>query len=61
MDKLSKHNVEFRYLDDTVVCFAVPRSAQLSGGVSTVIDKPWGTPTTTRWWNVVVDVEAKVR
>jgi uncharacterized protein (DUF1697 family) len=55
-DRLTKHNAEVVYLDETVVCVAVPKSAELSGGVSTVIDKPWGTPTTTRWWHVVAEI-----
>jgi uncharacterized protein (DUF1697 family) len=59
-DKLEKHGAVLCHLDNTVVCIAVPRTAELSGGVSTVIDKPWGTASTTRWWNVVVDVAAKV-
>lgn len=59
MDKLAKHHVELRYLDDTVACFAVPKSAELSGGMSTVIDRPWGTPTTTRWWRVVAEISAR--
>ncbi len=36
-----------------------PPLATPPGGASTIIDKPWGTPTTTRWWNVVVDVADK--
>jgi uncharacterized protein (DUF1697 family) len=56
---LAKHNAEVVYLDETVVCVAVPKSAQLSGGVTTVIDKPWGTPTTTRWWHVVAEISER--
>jgi uncharacterized protein (DUF1697 family) len=58
-DKLTKHRAEVVYLDDTVVCVAIPKSAELSGGMSTVIDKPWGTPTTTRWWHVVVEIATR--
>jgi uncharacterized protein (DUF1697 family) len=58
-EKLEQHGAVICHLDDLAVCVAIPRAAELSGGVSTVIDKPWGTPTTTRWWNVVVDVVAK--
>ena len=51
--KLECQQIELAYADETVVCLAVPRDAPLSGGISTVIDKPWGTASTTRWWNVV--------
>jgi uncharacterized protein (DUF1697 family) len=59
-DKLERHGAVLCHLDDTVACTAVPRAGQLTGGVSTVIDKPWGTPTTTRWWHVVCDIAARV-
>lgn len=58
-DRLDRQGAVVTYLDDSVVCAAIPRSAKLTGGMSTIIDKPWGTPTTTRWWNVVEDVAAK--
>jgi uncharacterized protein (DUF1697 family) len=58
-ERLTKSGAIVRHLDDTVLCLAVPRNDQMSGGASTVIDKPWGTPSTTRWWNVVVDITKK--
>jgi uncharacterized protein (DUF1697 family) len=58
-DKLTKHGAEVVYLDDAVVCVAIPKNAELSGGMSTVIDKPWRTATTTRWWHVVVEIAAR--
>jgi uncharacterized protein (DUF1697 family) len=60
-DRLAKHGAIVRYLDDSVVCVSIPRSAELSGGVSTVIDKQWGTASTTRWWNVVEEVASRMR
>jgi uncharacterized protein (DUF1697 family) len=56
LEKLHKESVIVCHQDETVVCSAVPIAAKLSGGISTVIDKPWGTPTTTRWWHVVEEV-----
>jgi uncharacterized protein (DUF1697 family) len=53
MERLAKDGVEVCLLDDRTLCLAVPHYAALSGGASTVIDKTWGTPSTTRWWNVV--------
>jgi uncharacterized protein (DUF1697 family) len=53
MDRVIREGVEVCLLDDRTVCLAIPHAAVLSGGASTVIDKPWGTPSTTRWWNVV--------
>lgn len=58
-ERLDREGVVVTYLDDLVVSAAIPRSAKLTGGMSTLIDKPWGTPTTTRWWNVVEAVAAK--
>ncbi len=58
-ERITKAGAIVRYLDDTVLCLAVPRTDPMSGGASTVIDKPWGTPSTTRWWNVVVDIANK--
>jgi uncharacterized protein (DUF1697 family) len=52
-ERLIKDGVEVCLLDDRTLCLAVPNTAALSGGASTVIDKPWGTASTTRWWNVV--------
>ncbi len=52
-DKLEQAGAWVTYSDDTVVCLAMPNDAALSGGASTVIDKKWGTPSTTRWWHVV--------
>ena len=55
-DRLTREGAEVTYLDDSVVCVAIPRVAKLTGGASTVIDKSWGTASTTRWWNVVEEM-----
>jgi uncharacterized protein (DUF1697 family) len=52
-ERLTKDGVEVPLLDDRTLCLAMPSTAALSGGASSVIDKSWGTPSTTRWWNVV--------
>jgi uncharacterized protein (DUF1697 family) len=58
-ERLIKDGVEMCLLDDRTVCLVIPHSAALSGGASTVIDKPWGTASTTRWWNVVEKVSER--
>ena len=59
IERLTRQGAEVRYLDDSVLCLSIPRSSKLTGGASTVIDKPWGTASTTRWWNVVEAVTAR--
>lgn len=56
VDRLTRERAEVVYLDDSVACLAVPRVSKLTGGASTVIDKAWGTTSTTRWWNVVEEM-----
>jgi uncharacterized protein (DUF1697 family) len=52
-DRLTKDGAQVCLRDDRTLCLALPSTAALSGGASSVIDKSWGTPSTTRWWNVV--------
>jgi uncharacterized protein (DUF1697 family) len=59
LDRIHKGGAEATYMDDTVVCLTMPNAAALSGGASTVIDKYWGTASTTRWWHVVEAIQGR--
>jgi uncharacterized protein (DUF1697 family) len=60
MAKLDAFGAKITYQDDTVLCLAVPKTSDLSGGASALLDKPWGMISTTRWWHVVEAVVAKI-
>jgi uncharacterized protein (DUF1697 family) len=58
-EKLDALGAKIVYQDELTLCLAVPKTSALSGGASTVIDKPWRVASTTRWWHVVEAVAEK--
>jgi uncharacterized protein (DUF1697 family) len=59
MAKLETFGARIMYQDDMVLCLAVPKDSDLSGGASAILDKPWGMVSTTRWWHVVEAIAEK--
>jgi uncharacterized protein (DUF1697 family) len=60
MTKLDAFGAKITYQYDTMLCLAVPKTSDLSGGASALLDKPWGMVSTTRWWHVVEAVVEKI-
>lgn len=58
-EKLLRAGAEVRHLDDRVLCYTLPSQIGAREMGDIAIDRPWGTPSTMRWWNVVADVAAK--
>lgn len=55
-----QHGVVVGHIDPTVVCFAFPRGGRMQGGFNGWVEKRWKVPASSRAWNVVEAVAAKL-